>query len=101
MQHLDLGFFLVDEILAGARAVLSNGVAALLDHAFDDALYAGVVQRPPRVDFALFDAGQRHAQDAQARLISAAHSSLHFFLKTVFERHDQEAMASRVDGALS
>src|SRR6185295_16896732 len=76
LQHLDLGFFLVHEILAAAGAILSDRVAALLDHAFDDALHSGVVEWAPRVDLALLNARQRQPQNTQTRLVAAAHRGL-------------------------
>jgi hypothetical protein len=51
----------------------------LLDHALDDGLDAGIVQRPARIDLALLDAGQGHAKHAEACLVAAFHGGLHVF----------------------
>ena len=58
LEDLELGFFLRHEIGAAAVAELRERVFALLDHALDDGLHAGVVERAARIDFALLDAGQ-------------------------------------------
>ena len=79
LENLELGFFLRDEIGAAAVAELRERVLALLDHALDDGLHAGIVERPARVDLALLDAGERHANDAQTRLVAASHRGLHVF----------------------
>ena len=63
LQHFDLGLFFVHEIRRGRRrGTASARVLALLDHALDDGLHAGIVERPARIDLALLDARKRHAQ---------------------------------------
>src|SRR5882672_1357199 len=95
LQHRELGFFLRNEVLPAAFAELGQSIAALLDHALDDGLDAGVVERTAGVDLALFHAGERHAHDAQARLIAGLEGGLHVLRESVLERHGRSNRVNR------
>ena len=79
LEDLELSLFLGDEIGAIALAKLSQRILALLDHALENGLHAGIIQRPTRIDLALLDPGKRHAQHAEACLVAAFHGGLHVF----------------------
>ena len=79
LEHFDLGFFFGDEIGAAAVAKLSQRVFALLDHALDDRLNARIIERPARIDLALLDACEGHAEARSNAPCRRFHRGLHVF----------------------
>jgi len=86
-EHLQLGLFLVDQILAAAGRELLDRVLALLDELVDDRDHCAVVEDDALVDLALLDRSKQAANGEQARRVLGAHGHLHVFGDAVLEGH--------------
>ena len=88
LQHFDLGFFLVSQILAARRLVLLDAVLALLEHLFDHRNDRNIIKLDLFID--LFLLHRRHQQADRAEPIDflGLHGRLHIVLDTRFETHD-------------
>src|SRR5690606_27918396 len=90
LQHRDLGLFLRDEVVAAGLPVLRERVPGLLDHPFENALDAGVIELLAGIDLALLDRGKSETQSAEPRLVAGAQGGLHILFQTALQRHRTE-----------